>query len=132
MARRPFSLDMLRRPAVLELMLVAPAALLWLVGAVGWSGYARLSNELQAIAEVAAEAASHAPASGREAAARASAVAALANAHLKLDSFEIVIDGADGPQTLQLAYDASRDPLFALNAVMPMPSPSIVRVAAVR
>lgn len=132
MVRRPFSLDMLRRPAVLELLLVAPAALLWLVGAVGWSGYARLSNELQAIAEVAAEAASHAPAGGREAAARASAVAALENAHLTLDSFEIVIDGADGPQTLQLAYDASRDSLFALNAVMPMPSPSIVRVAAVR
>lgn len=124
-------LEATRRAAAMELLLVAPALSLFLLGAVGWGGYFSLANRLQHVAEAAAEAAALAPAEAREGAAWTGARAALAQERLRAESLELLMEGAGGPLTLQLAYDASREPVFKLGEIVPMPMPHIVRRAQV-
>jgi Flp pilus assembly protein TadG len=120
-----------RRAAILELAFVAPALALLLIGLVGWTGYFILARQVQKLADDALLAAAVTPyPRERQDLARAMAVMSLKQSKLAPAPMDLMVVTRGGRITVQLVYDASEAPLFALARLMPMPSPTIVRLAS--
>lgn len=115
---------------MLEIVLVAPAVLLIVVAAISWLGYFRLSYQVQDIADRALAAARYAPEGvAPESLAIAAARDACARQGLDPTVLHVTLQQRSRHLSLLLAYDASRAPAFLLEAIMPMPSATIVRLA---
>lgn len=116
----------------MEIAFVAPAALLLLVGLGSWAGYYWLAREVQHLADDALLAAVVTPyAWERRDLALAMAQRSLARSGLGEAPLDLTVASRSGRITVQLIYDASDAPVFALARLMPMPSPTIVRLASV-
>jgi len=120
-----------RRAAILELAFVMPAVALFLVGLVGWTGYFILAGQVQKLADDALLAAVVTPyPRERQDLARAMAAMSLKHSSLAPAPMDLMVVTRGDRITVQLVYDASETPLFALARLMPMPSPTIVRLAS--
>ena len=113
-----------RGGVAVEFAIIGPILLLLLLGIMVYGGYFLMAHSLQQLANDAARA----------------AVAGLSDterqelASASLDPKLVQLGYSDQSQvmTVNIAYDASSSPLWALNGVIPMPSPSILRSAAVQ
>ena len=108
--------------------------MLLLCGIVVYGGYFMLSHSLQQLANDAARAALAGLSDGER---RQLASTCLSNelpTYGFLDPRLVQMAYADQSQvmTVNIAYDASNSPFWALNGVIPMPSASIIRSASVQ
>jgi Flp pilus assembly protein TadG len=117
-----------------EFAILSPILLLLLLGTVVYGGYFMLAHSLQQMANDAARAAvSGLSASERQTLASDCMVSELgAYSYLQPRSLQLGYQQQGQVATVQLAYDASGSPLWALNGLLPMPAPLIVRTASVR
>jgi len=116
---------------VLVLVCLTPAIMLILFEAVAWTGCFWLGNELQKVADEALVVAASSPDPGKgELRARAQAERALAaRVRLPARSMVLTVQSEAGRLSVLLICDASEAPLFGLQRLLPMPSPSFVRLA---
>lgn len=113
------------------LVCLAPAILVLLFEFVAWTGCFWLGQELQKVADeaLAVAVSSQDPGQGEQRA-RAQAERALAGRlRLPPDSMALTFQSQAGRLSVLLVCDASEAPLFALQRLLPMPSPSFVRLA---
>lgn len=120
-----------RRAFAMELAFVAPALALTLIGLTGWIGYFVLAQQVQDLADDALLAAAVTPyPRERQDLASAMAELSLKRSRLAPAPMDLMVISSGHRITVQLIYDASKAPLFTLARLMPMPSPTIVRLAS--
>jgi Flp pilus assembly protein TadG len=120
--------------AAVEFAILAPLLVLLLCGIVVYGGYFMLSHSLQQLANDAARAAL---AGLSDTERRQLATTCLSNelpTYGFLDPKLVQLAYADQSQvmTVNIAYDATNSPFWALDGVIPMPPASIVRSASVQ
>lgn len=111
---------------------MAPAVSLLVLGLCAWGGYYWLGRQVQAVADEAlAAAASELDSNAREGRAKAvAAKALLLHWPLSPSAMQLSVASRSDRLTVLMVYDVSRSPLFALEDVLPMPSPLIARSAS--
>jgi Flp pilus assembly protein TadG len=119
-----------RRAVLVEIAFIAPAMALILSFTLCQLCYFRLSSQIQQTADRALAAAQRAPDDAtRESRARTAVQDELARLGLAPRVVEVTLQGPAHDLSVILTYDASTTPIFALNAFMPMPSATIIRLA---
>ena len=114
--------------------MIAPVLLVMLFGLAAYGGYFWLSHAVQQLANDAARAAVGGLTTGERQSLAASTMAAEIPAYGALAPAQTSLAVTDTGQlvTISVSYDASASPFFAVQGLVPMPSPTIVRVAAIR
>ena len=120
--------------AAVEFAILGPVLILLMLGIMVYGGYFLMAHSVQQLANDAARAA---VAGLSDTERQELASASLANelpSYGFLNPKLVQLGYADQSQvmTVNIAYDASGSPLWALNGVIPMPSSSIVRSASVQ
>jgi Flp pilus assembly protein TadG len=133
-ARRQSCLKCERGASALEFALVAPIFCILLLGITSWGGYLWMSHSLQQLVNDSARAA----VGGLDATERSSLAQAALTGEIKAFAFidpaaaTMTVQEADGAVSLTLRYNATGSPFFAINGLMPMPSPNMSLKAASR
>lgn len=115
---------------MLEICLLTPAVLLLAAGLIGLAGYFYIGQRVQMIADQAVRSAATAPTMARPEVARLRVQQELDRRGMARGAVIVSLDEEGDRLSLQLTYDASRAAIFALDALIPMPSSTIVRYAA--
>lgn len=117
-----------------EFAIVAPVLLLLLFGIVVYGGYFLMSHSVQQLANDAARAAvgGMTDAERRQLAAGSLAGELPTYGYLSPVATQLTYTDQGGVMTVSITYDASGNPLWALNGVIPMPPTTIVRSASVQ
>ncbi len=120
--------------AAVEFAILSPLLLLLLLGIVAYGGYFLMAHSVQQLANDAARAALPGLSDTER---KQLATQSLANelpTYGFLDPRLVQLGYTDQSQvmTVNIAYDASASPLWALNGVIPMPPTAIVRAASVQ
>ena len=120
--------------AAIEFALLSPVLIFMMMCIVSYSGYFLLAHTVQQLANEAARAA---VAGMNDAERRSLATACLGSelpsyGFLNPASAQLNITDQAALLTVQVSYDASANPLWSLHGLVPMPSPIIVRTAAVQ
>ena len=123
-----------RGAAAVEFAILSPLLLLLLLGIVAYGGYFLMAHSVQQLANDAARAALPGLSDSER---KQLATQSLSNelpTYSFLDPRLVQLGYADQAQvmTVNIAYDASGSPFWALNGVIPMPPASIVRAASVQ
>ena len=121
-----------------EFAILAPVLILMAAGITGYGGYFWISHSVQQIANDSARAAI----AGLNTAERSSSLVELPLLHVEgevlnyggLDPTRIKVAVADSATSLvvQVSYDASGSPFWAVQGLAPMPSTTVVRQASIR
>ena len=117
-----------------EFAIVAPVLVMLLFGVLMYGGYFLLAHSVQELANDAARSAVGGLTDPERKQLASSALASELPTYGYLDPASTQLTYADqgGVMTVAISYDASSNPLWALNGVIPMPSSTIVRSAAVQ
>ena len=120
--------------AAVEFAIIGPVLVLLLIGILVYGGYFLLAHSVQQLANDAARAAVAGLSDSERQTLASATLASELPSYGFLDPREVQLDYSDQAQvmTVQVAYDASGSPLWALNGVIPMPSSAIVRSASVQ
>ena len=120
--------------AAVEFAILAPVLLLMLLGIVVYGVHFLTAHALQQLANDSARAALAGLTDTERRQLAASCLATELPTYGFLDPKLVQLAYADQSQvmTVNLAYDASASPIFALAGVLPMPSSSIVKTASVQ
>jgi Flp pilus assembly protein TadG len=120
--------------AAIEFAFIAPVFFAMLLGIVSYGGYFFLAHTVQEIANDAARAAiGGLTASERQQLAQSSLSSDIAQyAILDAKSASVVYSGDTNGYTVSISYDASKSGFWAASGLVPMPSSTIVRSAAIK
>ncbi len=120
--------------AAVEFAILGPVLVLLLLGIVVYGGYFLMAHSVQQLANDAARAALGGLSDSERQQLAANCLANELHTYDFLNPKLVQLAYADQSQvmTVNIAYDASGSPLWALNGVIPMPSPSIVASASVQ
>jgi Flp pilus assembly protein TadG len=120
--------------AAVEFAILGPILILLLLGIVIYGGYFLMAHSLQQLANDAARAAVAGLSDGERQQLASGALASELPTYRFLSPGQVQLGYADQNQvmTVNISYDASNSPLWALNGVIPMPSSTIVRSASVQ
>ena len=123
-----------RGAAAVEFAIVAPVLVMLVFGILMYGGYFLMAHSVQQLANDAARAAVGGMTDTERRQLATSALASELPTYGYLSPAFTQLTYADqaGVMTVGVAYDASSSPLWALNGVIPMPSSTIVRNAAVQ
>ena len=123
-----------RGGVAVEFAIIGPILLLLLLGIMVYGGYFLMAHSVQQLANDAARAALGGLSDSERQQLAANCLANELHTYGFLDPKLVQLGYSDQLQvmTVNIAYDASSSPLWALNGVIPMPSPSILRSAAVQ
>lgn len=125
-----------RGTSAVEFAFVLPLFLTLLFGIVIFGSYLGTVHSVQQIAAEAARAAIAGLSDSERAALARQAVDKLAPSYFLLDIQRLAIEAAQtdaaGTFAIRLRYDASGSFIYALTPFLPMPSPEIVRAAAIQ
>ena len=119
--------------AAIEFAIVGPVLVLLLMGMLAYGGYFWLAHAVQQTANDSARAAvAGLNASERQSLAQATMTTDLgASDVLAAQNATLTVNNGTNSITVTVSYDASQSPFFALNHLLPMPSPTIARSATV-
>ncbi len=117
-----------------EFAILGPVLILLLLGIMVYGGYFLMAHSVQQLANDAARAALGGLSDSERQQLAANCLANELHTYGFLDPKLVQLAYADQSQvmTVNIAYDASGSPLWALNGVIPMPSSAIVRSASVQ
>lgn len=120
--------------AAVEFAILAPVLILLLIGIVVYGGYFLIAHSVQQLANDSARAALAGLSDTERKSLAANCLSTELASYSFLDPKLVQLGYADQAQvmTVNIAYDASANPLWALNGVIPMPSSAIVRGASVQ
>jgi Flp pilus assembly protein TadG len=120
--------------AAVEFAIVAPLFLIVVAGVICYGGYFWMSHSVQQLANDSARAAiAGLDASERRAIAQQSVKDELGHYPLlQSGATDVVITDEADALAIKVSYDASNSPFYVFSSLIPMPSPSIGREAAVR
>ncbi len=123
-----------RGSMAVEFAIIGPLLVLLLLGIVVYGGYFMLSHSVQQMADDSARAAVAGLTDTERQQLASTAMANDAKAYNYLVTNNLKLSYADQNSTLtvQIAYDASTSPFWALNGIVPMPPSNIVRSASVQ
>ena len=118
----------------IEFALVAPLLIVLLLGVIAYGGYFLLAHAVQQLASDAARAAVGGldDAERRTLAANCVASEIQSYGFLKPSLASLQINDQPPFLSVQLAYDASNSPPWSVSGLVPMPSTTIVRTAAIQ
>ena len=124
----------IRGTAAVEFAIIGPVLILLLIGIVVYGGYFLMAHAVQQLANDAARAAVAGQSDSERKTLASTALANELPSYGFLNPKLVQLDYADQSQvmTVNIAYDASSSPLWALNGMIPMPSSAIVRSASVQ
>ena len=122
-----------RGSTAVEFAILGPVLIVLLLGIVVYGGYFMMAHSLQQIANDAARAAIAGLDSTerRQLAANCMSQELNTYSYLRPAALQLGYQEQAGTATVQLSYDATGNPLWALNGLLPMPSTTIVRGASV-
>ena len=117
-----------------EFAILGPILVLLLLGIIVYGGYFLLAHSVQQLANDAARAALGGLSDSERQQLAANCLASELHSYGYLNPKLVQLGYADQSQvmTVNIAYDASGRPLWALNGIIPMPSAAIVRSASVQ
>ena len=117
-----------------EFAIIGPVLMLLLLGIVVYGGYFLLAHSVQQLANDAARAALGGLSDSERQQLATNCLSTELHAYGFLNPKLVQLAYADQSQvmTVNIAYDASGSPLWALSGVIPMPPPDIVRSASVQ
>lgn len=120
--------------AAVEFAIIGPILLLLLIGIVVYGGYFLMAHSVQQLANDSARAAVAGLSDPERKTLASSALASELPSYGFLSPGQVQLGYSDQGQvmTVNISYDASGSPLWALNGVVPMPSSTIVRSASVQ
>ena len=120
--------------AAIEFAILSPVLVLLLLGILAYGGYFLTAHSVQQLANDAARAALPGLSDGERRQLATQSLASELPTYSFLDPRLVQLGYADQSQvmTVNIAYDASGSPFWALDGVIPMPSSSIVRTASVQ
>ena len=120
--------------AAVEFAILAPLLLLILFGILFWGVYFLMAHSMQQLANDSARAALAGLSDTERQQLATDCLASELPTYGFLNPKLVQLSYADQSQvmTVNLAYDASASPIFALSGVLPMPSASIVKTASVQ
>ena len=118
----------------MEFAILGPVLVLLLLGIMVYGGYFLMAHSVQQLANDAARAALGGLSDSERQQLAANCLANELHTYSFLNPKLVQLAYADQSQvmTVNIAYDASGSPLWALNGVIPMPSSDIVRSASVQ
>ena len=118
----------------MEFAILGPILILLLLGILVYGGYFLMAHSVQQLANDAARAALGGLSDTERQQLAATCLANELHTYGFLDAKLVQLAYSDQSQvmTVNIAYDASGSPLWALNGVIPMPSSSILRSASVQ
>lgn len=117
-----------------EFAMISPLLILMAAGITGYGGYFWISHSVQQLANDSARAAIAGLDSAERASLAQQAVSSEQINYAGLDPSRIRVTEVDNATTLlvQVSYDASNSPFWALQGLAPMPSTTVVRQASIR
>ena len=117
-----------------EFAIIGPVLILLLLGIMVYGGYFLMAHSVQQLANDAARAALGGLSDTERQQLASNCLASELHTYGFLNPKLVQLAYADQSQvmTVNIAYDASGSPIWALNGVIPMPSSSIVRSASVQ
>jgi len=120
--------------AAIEFALVAPVFLLFLMGIISYGGYFWLAHNIQELANDSARAAVGGLTATERSSLAASSFTSQVGAYgvLTPAKANVVYSGSLQNFTVSISYDASSSGFWAISGLIPMPSSTIVRSAAIR
>ena len=123
-----------RGAAAVEFAILGPVLILMLIGILVYGGYFLMAHSVQQLANDAARAALGGLSDTERHSLASASLASELPAYGFLDPRQVQLAYADQAQvmTVNVAYDASASPLWALHGVIPMPPSAIVRSASVQ
>ncbi len=123
-----------RGAVLVEFAMVGPILMVMLLGIVAYGGYFWLSHAVQQVAnDVARAAVAGLDTSERSSLAQTSLTSAVgAYPFLQISAATATVTGDSSFLKVSVAYDASNSPFWALDGLIPLPSSTITRQAAIR
>jgi Flp pilus assembly protein TadG len=123
-----------RGSTAIEFAVISPVLILMLLGILVYGGYFMLSHSLQQMANDAARASVAGLTDTERSTLAQTAVTNDVQTYSYLSPRLLSVNYADQNQvlTVTLTYNASGSPFWALNGLVPMPSPTLVRSASVQ
>lgn len=120
--------------AAIEFALVAPVFLMFLMGIISYGGYFWLAHNIQELANDSARAAVGGLTATERSTLAASSFSSQIGAYgaLTPGKANVIYSGSLQNFTVSISYDASTSGFWAISGLIPMPSSTIVRSAAIR